>query len=177
MPTLFRSRTVGRPRIDVSFEYIEFLRGLRFSFTEISSLLGIRRATLYRRLGEVGVNHLSTYTEISDTDLDLEVVQIKASHPNDGERLMIGHLTHRGIIVPRSRLRGSIHRVDPDGTEGQLVTILDISPLVFQRNLLQLTPFNSLVRISGPFVSKAMATTHFLLTRVTASRTLAIVSA
>ena len=42
--------------------------------------------------------------------------QIKVDHPHDGERLMSGHLAHRGVIVPRARLRASIHRVDPDNT-------------------------------------------------------------
>ena len=107
---------MGRPRINVSLDYVEFLRSLRFSFTQIAALLGISRATLYRRLGEGGVNHLSTYTDISDADLDAEVLQIKTNHPNDGERMMTGHLTQRGIIVPRSRLRASIHRVDPENT-------------------------------------------------------------
>ena len=41
---------------------------------------------------------------------------IKESHPNDGERLLIGHLRSLGIILPRSRIRASIHRVDPINT-------------------------------------------------------------
>ena len=63
----------------------------------------IRRATLYRRLSEGGVSHLSSYSDIPDADLDAVVVQIKTNHPNDGERMKTGHLT--GIIVPRARLR------------------------------------------------------------------------
>lgn len=55
-------RTVGRPRLEVSFDYIEFLRGLRFSFTEIAILLAISRATLYRRLSEAGVSYSCAYT-------------------------------------------------------------------------------------------------------------------
>ena len=102
--------------MEVSFEYIEFLRGLRFSFTEIARLIGISRATLYRRLNEAGVSHCCSYTDISDSDLDSVVERIKITHPNDGECLMSGHLTQRGIIVPRARLRASIHRVDPENT-------------------------------------------------------------
>ena len=34
----------------------------------------------------------------------------------DGERLLAGHLCQLGITVPRSRLRASIHRVDPENT-------------------------------------------------------------
>ena len=37
-------------------------------------------------------------------------------HPNDGERLLIGHIRRMGIFVPQARVRGSIHRVDPVNT-------------------------------------------------------------
>lgn len=41
---------------------------------------------------------------------------IEHVHPNDGERLMMGHLVSCGIIVQRACLRGSIYRVDPENT-------------------------------------------------------------
>ena len=44
------------------------------------------------------------------------IVTIKIDHPNDGERLIIGHLAARSIIIPRARVRASIHRVDPENT-------------------------------------------------------------
>ena len=37
---------------------------------------------------------------ISSSDLDHAVATIKQEHPNDGERLMAGHLLSIGIIVP-----------------------------------------------------------------------------
>ena len=110
------SRSVGRPNIDIDLTYIEYLRGLRFSFTEIARIMGISRATLYRRLDDAGIDRTSSYSNISDAELDREVERIKHIHPNDGERLMMGHLVSRGIIVQRTRLRGSIHRVDPENT-------------------------------------------------------------
>ena len=95
---------------------VEFLRNLRFSFKEIASILGISRATLYRRLDEEGLSSSCTYNDIPDQDLDGYITSIKRNHPNDGERLLAGHLCRLGIIVPRSRLRASIHRVDPENT-------------------------------------------------------------
>ncbi len=95
---------------------VEFLRGMSFTWSKISQLLGISRSTLYRRLNEEGVpNHVS-YSDISDEQLDESIEDIKQTHPNDGERMMIGHLARRGIIVQRARLRASIHRVDPINT-------------------------------------------------------------
>ncbi len=109
-------RVEGRPRLRVDIEDIEFLRGLRFPYTKIATILGISRATLYRRLEDEGISRDWKYCDINDRDLDREVVDIKVEHPNDGERLLIGHLATRGIIVPRARVRGSIHRVDPENT-------------------------------------------------------------
>ena len=63
---------------------------------------------MYRRLDGEGINRDSKYTDITDGDLDREIVEIKLEHPNDGERLLIGHLASRGI-VPQTRVRASIH--------------------------------------------------------------------
>ena len=71
---------------------------------------------MYRRLDEEGISQHTTFTDISDTELDQKVAAIKNVHPNDGERMMVGHLPQCGIIVQRSRLRASIHRVDPVNT-------------------------------------------------------------
>lgn len=79
--------------------YVEYLRGLRFPFTKIARILGMSRATLYRRLDDAGIDRTSTYSGISDAELDCEVERIKRIHPNDGERLMMGHLASCGIIV------------------------------------------------------------------------------
>ena len=109
-------RSPGRPVIPVDVEDIEYLRGLRFSWTKVAQILEISRSTLYRRLEQEGISQSTTYTDMSDVDLDQVIESIKQTHPNDGERMMTGHLTARGIIVPRARMRASIHRIDPIGT-------------------------------------------------------------
>ena len=38
----------GRPRFDVTREQLEYLISLNFSYTEIASLIGVSRATIYR---------------------------------------------------------------------------------------------------------------------------------
>ena len=55
-------------------------------------------------------------TAITDAELDNAVQKIKHIHPNDGERLMAGHLASHGIVVQRERLHASIHRVDTENT-------------------------------------------------------------
>ena len=109
-------RSSGRPRVFIDMVEVELLRCLRFRWTKIAEMIGVSRAALYRRLDEEGMSHDLTYSTISDRNLDETVEAIKQNHPNDGEVLMAGHLTSRGINVPRARLRGSIHRVDPVNT-------------------------------------------------------------
>lgn len=63
-----------------------------------------------------GLNITRQYSTVTDSELDGIIQAIKQQHPNDGERLMIGHLYRTGVYVPRSRVRASIHRVDPINT-------------------------------------------------------------
>jgi len=100
---------------------VELLRSLRFSFTDIAKILDISIATLYRSLEEEGLSSECTYSDISDNNLDDCLIRIKHNHPNDGERLLAGHLCQLGIIVPRSRLQSLIHRVDPENIASNAV--------------------------------------------------------
>ena len=45
----------GRPRFTVLKDQLEYLRSLSFTWTEIASLLGVSRMTLYRRRQEFGL--------------------------------------------------------------------------------------------------------------------------
>ncbi len=54
---------------------------------------------------------------MSNNDLDQIIRDIKINHPNDGERMIIGHLTQMRVFVPRARVRGWIHRVDTINTQ------------------------------------------------------------
>ena len=112
----------GRPRITVDIEEVEFLRSLNFQWKKIANILGVSRSTLHRRLREEGMQEDMWFSDISDDDLDILVKQIKEEHCNDGEVLMAGHLAARNIRVQRTRLRASIHRVDPMGTVQRRMT-------------------------------------------------------
>ena len=54
---------------------------------------------------------------LSFSDLDSLLTEIKCNHPNAGEVMLGGHLISIGVRVPRSQLRDSIHRVDPQEVE------------------------------------------------------------
>ena len=110
---------MGRPPIDINVEEVEFLRSLNLQWNIIAQIFGISTHTLYRRLKNEGILQDLQFTDISDSDLDDVLKQIKAKHPNDGEVLVMGHLIAKSLCVPRSRLRASIHRVDPVNTAEQ----------------------------------------------------------
>lgn len=86
------------------------LRALGYKWTKIAEVLEVSRATLYRHLEKAGVS--TDRTPLTDQELDEVVVTIKNDHPNDGEKLMQGHLLRLGINVSRQSLRNSLHRVD-----------------------------------------------------------------
>lgn len=76
--------------MDVSIDDIEYLRGLRFTWTKIAEILRISQSTLYRRLEVEGIHYDLHYTIISDYELDRVVESIKQAYPNAGERLLVG---------------------------------------------------------------------------------------
>ena len=101
---------VGRPKVEINIDNVEFLRSLKFSWGRIADIIGVSRSTLMRRIHDEGVV-IETFSNISDEQLFVR--RIKVQHPYDGERLMISHLACEGVHAQRAWLRGSIHRIDP----------------------------------------------------------------
>ena len=60
-------------------------------------------------------------SSISDAELDAVVISIKRNYPAAGEVITMGHLRSRGLFVQRSRLRGSLRRVDATGLEDRRI--------------------------------------------------------
>ena len=70
---------------------------------------------LYRRLEESDIS-TDKFSDMSQTDLDKLVRDIKKEHPHCGEVILQGPLIHKGIKVPREKLRTGIHHVDHANT-------------------------------------------------------------
>ena len=111
-----RTGYVGRPSIIVNIEQVELLRGVGYSWDEVSRMLTVSRSTLWRRFHELNIP-TSKYSDISDHDLDQKVHDVQHSQPNCGLVMIQGHLASQGTIVQRRRLRESVRRLNPLGPE------------------------------------------------------------
>ncbi len=80
----------GRPRFQVSQDYLVHLlhQGLKFSW--IASLLGVSRRTVYRRMAELNITVRGLYSTLSDSKLDNLIAEIKEDMPHAGYRLVKG---------------------------------------------------------------------------------------
>ena len=86
----------GRPRYAITCDQLLYLVELDFEAAEIATLLGVSRRTGWRRIREYGIETSTTYTDMSNYDLDTVVSGIRSSFPNCGQRMTDGYLrVHR----------------------------------------------------------------------------------
>ena len=111
----FFSGSRGRPRLELSSTVLEYMIGNRFSVRQISNLLNVSSSSIRRYMNLYGITVRSTYSSMSDQQLDSIVATLQRRHPNSGYRLMRGHLAAMGYRVQQSRVRESLQKVDPIG--------------------------------------------------------------
>ena len=79
----------------------------------LAERLGIHRNTLHAKLKENSIN--SSFTEMSDEDLNQIVKGYLQSHPNSGIQYLTGRLRTQGLCIQRGHLEQSIKQVDQLG--------------------------------------------------------------
>lgn len=112
----FASGSVGRPSFQIPSEQLRCLIDHRFSVPQISQLLGVSVRTVRRRMSENNLSIRSTYSQLSDDQLDDVIADIQRQFPYSGNRQMYGHLISRGIRVQFHRVQEAQSRVDPEGS-------------------------------------------------------------
>ena len=108
-----RTGCIGRPRMMVNEDQVLGLRSLGMKWKKISCLLGISVKTLRRKRCKFEKG-LTSYSELSETELDDLLRDVVFQNPNMGERMLQGVLLARGYKVQRLKLRNSIRRVNPN---------------------------------------------------------------
>lgn len=115
-PQLLYTSLAGRPSFEIPREQITVLIESQFTVPQIADLIGVSVRTVYRRMSRYGLSVSSTYSELTDEELDAITSDIHKEFPTCGSKQMSGHLLSRGIRVQQNRIRESIHRIDPEGS-------------------------------------------------------------
>ena len=87
---------------------------MRYTWNEVANVLMISRTTLWRRLSELSIVPLNSYTEISNADLDTVMSTLITRFPHNGIVMMWGHLKSIEIFVTRQRVSDSLMRIAPE---------------------------------------------------------------
>ena len=112
--------TPGRPQMDIPEVRLRFLHRNDFNLSDMAHILNCSTRTVQRRLQELGLNRRQRYSNMSDSDLDDQVLAIQSRHANSGCRMIEGIFRSWGAFVQRRRIRESLHRVDPYGSAMRL---------------------------------------------------------
>ena len=102
----------GRPHFTIDLQKVSFLFQMGFKVNLIARMFLVHRTTLWRGLRTNGIT-LSSYNDISDSDLLNMVRGIYRQHPHSGVSMMIGHLRSHGVVVQHNRVRTALREVDP----------------------------------------------------------------
>ena len=115
-----RGASRGRPPLSISERQLLFLYHNNFSLPDMAHMLNCSIRTVQRRLDHLGLTVSMRYSTITDTALDEQVRNIQCHHEDAGYRMVGGILRSTGYVVQRDRVRQSLRRVDPIGSENRL---------------------------------------------------------
>ena len=76
---------------------------MRYTWSAVAHVLMISRTALCRRLSEMDIP-LSSYTDISDSDLDAVMSLLDSRFPQNGIVMIWGHLRSINIFVTRQKV-------------------------------------------------------------------------
>ena len=86
----------GRPRFEIGKDQLVYLSSLSFTWSEIASLFGVSRMTIFRRRQEYNLVEDPQNT-ISDVELGVIVKELKSQHPDMCVVMIMGSLRAMGF--------------------------------------------------------------------------------
>lgn len=115
-PTVEGNLCRGAPKFQIPKRMLSDLIEDGFKVKEVASLLGVSERTIYRRLSEHDIK-VRDFSDISEATLDENLICLCEQFPNCGERFLNEMLRQKGLVLQRSRVRESLHRVDYEGVK------------------------------------------------------------
>ena len=86
---------------------------MRYTWSAVVDVLMVSRTALWCRLSDMNIPH-SSYTDISNSDLDAVLSILVSRFPQNGIVMMWGHLKSINIFVTRQKVAESLMRVAPE---------------------------------------------------------------
>ena len=114
----------GQPKFYIQREHLEFLVEQGFNSPAIAGILGVSLRTIERTHQGYGIRQRSTYSTISNKDLDNILNNISVDFPKTGYKHMTGFLRSRGVVVQQIKIREAMRRVNPAGTMLRAIGLL-----------------------------------------------------
>ena len=117
--SFFNYTMLERKSTYIDAAQVRHFRLLGFSFSYIADHLNISARTLsrWRHKYQFDEPKMNLCNEILDEIIGEHI----EGQPRRGEKMVSAFLSNNGYRVPRSQLRGSIHRVDPEGSNYLLI--------------------------------------------------------
>lgn len=81
----------------LSEQQLKYLLDEHFTVKEIAAMYSVSQRTIRNRMTQYQLSVRQTYSDISDEDLKIHVMEFIASCPNTGQKMVMGHLKARGI--------------------------------------------------------------------------------
>lgn len=104
----------GRPAITIDQEVLREATSSnrKITLSQLARVLGVHRHTLRKEITRLDLPSLSSYSAISDADLDEMIRAYKQIKPTSGTRYTMGYLSQCGFRVQRHRVRDALRRID-----------------------------------------------------------------
>ena len=110
-------RRRGRPTIDIPKDQLAMLLEHHFTMADIARMMSVSARTIRRRVLQYGLETSTSFSALSDTQLDEITVPFVHTNPYSGRVSYLGFLHSAGLRIQQSRVRESLSRVDQRGME------------------------------------------------------------
>nr|XP_020442261.1 uncharacterized protein LOC109951872 [Monopterus albus] len=110
----------GSPKFEFSADFLTYLFEILLPVKCVANLLSVSESTIFRRMKDHGISTETSYSSMSDQELDDKIADLKARAPHAGYRVVKGLLQDEGHRVQWHRIKGSMHRIDSAGVFSQM---------------------------------------------------------